>query len=622
MLKNTSLYSILLVFLLIACDKEQNLTSKSIDDVVIQLQKKSQESEIDSSLFYLKKADTIIQSKTIVSDSLKSENDFLKGLYYINKGITDSASISLYKAIERIKDTVKNDRELLYFYNAWDVHKSNNEFGEAIAISERFESLLNREDYSYRALAYYQLTNTYRKIGKYEEALKNADLQIEMIKKARDSSTLTSAIINKSQIQYKYFSDKQIAINTLEDLIKNDSLLNLKAKNDLYAHYGYIQHIQGNYLKAKENYLRGLHFLEQREDNALKSKNIAVAYANLGEVFLDLKQYDSANYYLDKAITLDKDYIAESTLRNILKYKMRYVYETKSNIKEVQKYLDTLQKYQNTKYEKKYNSELKSLETTYKEKEAIQVQKQQAELEKANTQIQLLLVFIVSILLIGLGIYFYKKRQRTFDKMSLQMQQRLLRSQMNPHFTFNTLYAIQNTIKKDQKGAINYLLKFSRLLRLILENSTNNYVQLEKELESLRKYMDLQLLRFPDKFEYEIHLQDIEEDEFIFIPPMLIQPYIENSIEHAFQGIDYKGNISITLSEKDSFLECRIEDNGIGIQTKKDSHKESVSTTLIADFIEKATKQKITVLNKKDQDNTTSGVITTFLIPYKETEHD
>ncbi len=134
--------------------------------------------------------------------------------------------------------------------------------------------------------------------------------------------------------------------------------------------------------------------------------------------------------------------------------------------------------------------------------------------------------------------------------------------------------------------------------------------------------MDLQLLRFPDKFEYEIHLQDIEEDDFIFIPPMLIQPYIENSIEHAFQGIDYKGNISITLSEKGTFLECRIEDNGIGIQTKKDSHKESVSTTLIADFIEKATKQKITVLNKKDQDNTTSGIITTFLIPYKETEHD
>ena len=114
------------------------------------------------------------------------------------------------------------------------------------------------------------------------------------------------------------------------------------------------------------------------------------------------------------------------------------------------------------------------------------------------------------------------------------MQQRLLRSQMNPHFTFNTLYAIQNQIKKDPEGAKDYMLKFSRLLRLILENSMQNYVQLEKEIDSLKKYMDLQLLRFPSKFNYQITLKDIEEDDLIFIPPMLMQPFVENSIEHGF----------------------------------------------------------------------------------------
>ncbi|MEP0264577.1 histidine kinase [Dokdonia sp.] len=622
MLKNTSLYSILSVFLLFSCTNDQNLTDKSIDRIVLELQEKSRQSKIDSTLFYLKTADTLITTTPSITDSIIIENDFLKGTYYINTGKPDSASIYLYRTIERIKDTIKRDKELLYFYNAWDVHLSINEIGEAIAISKRFESLLDRKNYPYRAVAYYQLTNTYSKTREYDKALENADLQIDMLKKANDSSTLASAVINKSQIQYDYFPNKEIAIQTLEDLIEKDAPLNLNAKHDLYAHYGYFQHLQKNYSEAKKNYLQGVRFLELTNDSPLRSKNIAVSYANLGEVSLDLHEYDSAKYYLDKALTLNKDYIAESTLRNILSYKMRYAYDTKSNIKEVQKYLDTILKYQNARYEKKYTSQLKSLETSYLEKEAIRAQKQQVEIEKIRTQAQLLFVFVLSILLIGLGVYFYKKRQRSFDTMSLQMQQRLLRSQMNPHFTFNTLYAIQNTIKKDQQGAIDYLLKFSRLLRLILENSTNNYVQLEKEIESLRKYMDLQLLRFPSKFDYEIHLQDLEEDDFIFIPPMLMQPYIENSIEHGFQGIDYKGKISITLSEKNEFLECRIEDNGRGIDTTKNSYKKSISTTLIANFIEKATKQKITDINKKDLDSSTSGVITTFLIPYKQTEHD
>ncbi|GGG08483.1 hypothetical protein GCM10011344_06310 [Dokdonia pacifica] len=622
MIKNTSLYCILLSCFLLACTTKQETINKDVEDTIISFHKKSKDYTQDSTLFYLKSAARLIDETPTISDSLKSENDYLIGLQYVSKGITDSASIYLYKTIERIKDSIKNDREALYFYDAWNIYKSNNEFGEAIAISERFESLLDTTNYAYRALAYYQLTNTYNQIGKYDEALENADLQIEMIKKGKDSSALSSAIINKSQIQYKYLSNKEISINTLENLIKGDSLLNSKAKHDLYAHYGYVLHIQTKLHKAKDNYLLGLKSLKLTPDTPWRSRNIAKAYANLGEVFLDLKQYDSAKYYLDKALALNKDYIAEKTSRNILSYKLRYVYETKSNYKEIQSALDTIAKYQDASYKNKYTKDLKSLASSYKEREKLKNQKQQVEIDKLKTQLQLLSLFIISVILISVGIYFYKKRQRTFDKMSLQMQQRLLRSQMNPHFTFNTLYAIQNTIEKDAKGAINYLLKFSRLLRLILENSTNNYVLLEKELESLRKYMDLQLLRFPDKFKYTITLQDLEEDEFIFIPPMLIQPYIENSIEHAFKGIDYIGEIKITLSLKNTFIKCIIEDNGIGIQAKNDSHKESVSTTLISNFIEKATKQKISVINKRERDPSISGVITTFLIPYKQTEHD
>jgi LytS/YehU family sensor histidine kinase len=193
---------------------------------------------------------------------------------------------------------------------------------------------------------------------------------------------------------------------------------------------------------------------------------------------------------------------------------------------------------------------------------------------------------------------------------------------MNPHFTFNTLASIQNQIKTDPKKASTYLIKFSRLLRLILENSTSNFILLEKEIDSLRKYMDLQLLRFPGKFEYIFHFDNMDEDEFIFIPPMLLQPIVENSIEHGFADIKYTGMLEITLSRKRDFIACKIEDNGHGFYTTDSERKQSLSTSLINTFLKDATKSKMNVLNKNDVDPTKSGLLTEFLIPFKLTDND
>ncbi|WP_299684716.1 histidine kinase [uncultured Dokdonia sp.] len=622
MIRNTSLYCILLSCFLFACSTDQKSTNKSIEDTVKLFQKKAFENVSDSSLIYLKDAANLIKSTPTLSDSLQAENDYLTGSYYSQIGEIDSAATYFHKTIDRIKDSIKNDREVAYFYNSWVTYKKLQEYGDCIAVAHKFESLLPINNNVYRAFAFYQLENTYIEIKDYKKALSYSDKRIETLQKQKDTLSLISAVSSKTKIEYKYLNNKEKAYQTLENILQKEEQLNDIFKQELFINYGYYNHLDKNYRVALKYYLKASHIAKKISESPTKIENLAKTYANLGEVYLDLKIYDSSKYYLDQATTLKTLNISKTTISNISNYKLRYAYETKSNINEVLKYLDTITKYQNTRYEEKYSKDLKSLEFAYKEEKRLRNEKQEAIIEKLRTQTQLLLVFIMAILLISIGIFFYKKRQRTFDEMSLQMQQRLLRSQMNPHFTFNTLYAIQNTIKKDQQGAINYLLKFSRLLRLILENSTNNYVLLEKELESLRKYMDLQLLRFPDKFEYEIHLIDLEEDDLIFIPPMLLQPYIENSIEHAFKGIEYKGKISITLSEKEEYLQCIIEDNGVGIQSKMNSHKESVSTTLISDFIEKATKQKISVLNKGDRDTSTSGVITSFLIPYKQTEHD
>ncbi|MEM7187478.1 MAG: histidine kinase, partial [Bacteroidota bacterium] len=249
-------------------------------------------------------------------------------------------------------------------------------------------------------------------------------------------------------------------------------------------------------------------------------------------------------------------------------------------------------------------------------------QKQDAEIRNLKLENRTIVIGISAGFLGVIGLLFYQRRKLKFERQQLQTQQRLLRSQMNPHFTFNTLYAIQNEIKKDQKGASDYLIKFSRLLRLILENSTENYVQLEKELEALRKYMDLQLVGASEKFSYQFHFENMDEDELIFLPPMLLQPFVENSIQHGFGGISYPGKIDIRLALEQKFIACTIEDNGRGLTNSNSEVKNSTSIRLISEFIEKATKSKVTMINKSSVNPAESGVRIQFLIPFRYTEND
>jgi LytS/YehU family sensor histidine kinase len=138
--------------------------------------------------------------------------------------------------------------------------------------------------------------------------------------------------------------------------------------------------------------------------------------------------------------------------------------------------------------------------------------------------------------------------------------------QMNPHFIFNALSAIQSfVLDNDPREAGKYLSTFARLIRLVLENSKNEFVSIEKEKKLLVNYLELQQLRFNRKFEYNIFVDPNINTFEMMIPTMITQPFVENSIEHGIQGISEKGiiNISFTLSKEHIVLV--VEDNGVGL---------------------------------------------------------
>ncbi|MCW5516209.1 histidine kinase [Muriicola sp. Z0-33] len=179
--------------------------------------------------------------------------------------------------------------------------------------------------------------------------------------------------------------------------------------------------------------------------------------------------------------------------------------------------------------------------------------------------------WVIYSLLLGLTLtaiaafFFYRsnKQQKLANNL---LALKSLRSQMNPHFIFNALNSVNNYIaKNDERSANRYLSEFSTLMRAVLENSEEDFIPLSKELELLELYVKLEHSRFPEKFNYEIDLDNAIDVDAFKIPPMLLQPYIENAIWHGLRYKEEKGFLKIAIKQKNTeVIEIEISDNGIG----------------------------------------------------------
>ncbi|OUS01306.1 hypothetical protein A9Q86_05835 [Flavobacteriales bacterium 33_180_T64] len=604
------------VLVLISCVKESS--EERLENNIIQIQK-LQESSIkkanDSSLIYLNQVERIIEGSPRIPDTFGIENIFLKGFYYKQINKIDSASHYFHKTIDLIEAPNLRARNYVYFKYAWETDESNSKLANAISTAHKFIEI-SHDDKNAKGLtfAYNSLERMTLALGNYEKALEYNTKALEAAKKS--SNTGMYIITLNSRADNLYHSNEKEKAYKLLDSVSNIETESADVKRQLIRNYGVLNFYDENYKSAIEKYKIALQLSKEIEAN--KNTNIIESYNNIAEAYMLLENYELTKKYLDstQAIIQPNSYPPYITFYNELRFKLNY--RTKKNEDDLLKEYLKLIKDLNKQHEDKIAEELVALKVSNEKETLAKEQKKEAEI----TNIKLISLLGFSILLMLIGYLFFRQRRFKFEKKDMQMQQRLLRSQMSPHFMFNTLSAIQNQIKDSKVDAANYLLKFSRLLRLILENSLNDYVQIENELESLRKYIDLQLLRFPNQFEYSIVLENFEEDELLFIPPMLIQPFVENSIEYGFFGVDYKGQIHIKLELQDKFIMCSIDDNGLGLQESNTDYKKSISTQLISNFIFKSTKKNILILDKKVESLIETGVLVRFLIPYKFSEND
>jgi hypothetical protein len=194
-----------------------------------------------------------------------------------------------------------------------------------------------------------------------------------------------------------------------------------------------------------------------------------------------------------------------------------------------------------------------------------------------------------------------EKKMLDIEKQLYDTELQALRLQMNPHFIFNTLNSIQSFIlENDTDRAVDYLGKFSQLMRSILINSRESSIPVQEELRALRYYMDLEKLRFNDKFDYSINVDPDVDEEFMEIPTMIIQPYIENSILHGLLHKQDKGLIKIKITLEGDHLLWIIEDDGIGRQRAQEIQKESGLHSVSRGML--ITRERLEVLNKMNRE--------------------
>lgn len=179
-----------------------------------------------------------------------------------------------------------------------------------------------------------------------------------------------------------------------------------------------------------------------------------------------------------------------------------------------------------------------------------------------------------------IGLIFFIRQQSLRNKQKiLETEQRLNRARMNPHFFFNALSSLQSFALQgnDGKSIATNLSKFSHIMRETLESTYKEYVTIEQEKDFLEEYLELQKIRFPQKFTYGITIDNTLEPDETLIPSMILQPFVENSIEHGFTGISYPGHITVHFAKKDNSLHIQITDNGKGLATTPKENSEHIS---------------------------------------------
>ncbi len=487
------------------------------------------------------------------------------------------------------------------------VYKNQGNYPEALDYYDRALNLaLEIQDTAWIAACYANTANVYRRLGNFSKALDYLLKAYKVFEQSGEKRRMAIGLMNIGNL-YEDQKDNNTALEYYSRALQISYETNdYKRIAECLLNVGNIYLERKNYAVARKNYKQSLKI--QQEQGFMFT--LADCYENIGNSYEKEGHYEDAVNYYSKALELGEKEEDKSTLSEvdgnmarifILKGEFIKGLEYANNSLKISKETGDLQMIKNAyelvskAYEglnnasaalenyKSYTRVQDSLFNADKYR-AIKEVEAKYELEKKEHQLTLLTeknhvqmltlsrrnrLIITSLglifLLIIIGYILIRNNRLKTKNHAIELEQKLLRSQMNPHFIFNSLMAIQSFIyKNDPVQAGDFLAKFADLVRITLENSRVEFVLLENEIKMLNIYLELQALRFNNKFQHSIKFSQDIDPSVIKIPPMLAQPFIENAIEHGLRYKSETGFIEINYIYENNHLIFTVEDNGIG----------------------------------------------------------
>ncbi len=442
-------------------------------------------------------------------------------------------------------------KSLHYYLKSVKIYEKLKDYLRCSKLYNNIGVIYKSEKSDFKALEFFS------KAEKIQLSLKDANIAITQ-------TNIANIYLNQNNI------DKALQYYNLAK-ISLEKYPNPRALGEWYNNKGLFFKKQKKNSEAIQSWEKAIEAFSEIDDKFGKSDT----YFYLGELYYDTNNFDQSLLNINKALQLGTELNVLELVMKCQK-KLSDIYSKKGNTSLAFNYL---QKYTATK-DSLINEEniRKSVELSmnYEFDKKELVQKEEAKKFKLKAGF----IGLILLLLFGIVFLIYNRNQLkktlTLQKELAEYEQKALHLQMNPHFVFNCLGSISSFIVQNgTDSAIKYLAKFSKLMRLTLEYSKESLIPIDKEIESLQNYLELEQLRFNDKFNFTISkTNDVEDD--VVLPPLLLQPFVENAIIHGVIPKKDKGEITISFSIQNESLFCVIQDNGIGINQSKINKENSV----------------------------------------------
>ena len=606
--------------------EEQNkgrYRSVGSDDVIRQFNQM-----IDSADAYLKK--DAAKSIKFVGDALNydvssrqsAEAHELLGDVYVYWKQYDLA-ISAYKVSLQNFEMASSKLKLAYAYT------KNDEYQKSV---DTYKSLNEKDLSNYEKTVLYEgLGDAYLKLKNTQQAISSYEKGLEIAKKhliAPKVTDLNSKIGEAYNLKGEVAKAKGYYNNSLK-LAQQENKKRAVEEQVKVAEFNSLNRDYDSEIQIRKDVIETLEDIEK--DSVLPNESpLTIQKQNykLGNAYLLNNDLDSAISYFEKSIE-EADKKGDLEVKKDATRRASEVYYSLGEDEKGREAIDEFKSVVDELYAKKIQelsqvarfsrnlAEQQNRITTLESDRALSKSKYELTQERNKRQqliIYSLLGGLVLFLITGFLMYKYIKQQRLANNL---LALKSLRSQMNPHFIFNALNSVNSFIAtNDERTANKYLSDFSQLMRAVLENSEEDFIPLKKEIELLQLYTKLEHFRFQDKFEYSIDVDGTINVEEFQIPPMLLQPYIENAVWHGLRYKKEKGHLNIAIKPKSKDeITITISDDGIGRtrskQMKTENQKKQNSKGM------NNIKKRVAILNEMYKDK-----VDVTIEDYQQTEED